>query len=160
MSDKSRIGSLIAAREVTLYSKQRNNVLEFEDFLVNIISDICNNMMYDFRDVYLVIHFDIHFDTDDNSSVCCKYCTTKELEDLNEQEADVYTEVKTGKYTVTKETMEYFDSRVISVEELAKDFIAKKLGAYKFKFLVDKISNSYKISMAYILGAQKSKPTA
>ena len=160
MSDKSRISSLIAAREIALYGEQRSRTLVFEDFLVNIISDICNNMMYDFRDVYLVIHFDVNFDNDEDQSVQCKYCTTKELESLKEQENDSYTEIQTGKYKVSKETMEYFDSRVISVEEIAKEFIAKKLGAYKFKFLADQITNSYRISMAFILGAQKGKPTA
>lgn len=113
--------------------------------------------MYDFRDVYLIVVFDVSFeDNDGPQPVTCKYCTTKEVEGCKD---DKYHEGPNTDYTVSKETVEYFDARVASVESVARDFAAKKLGAYKFLFTVDKTNKSYQITATYILGSQKNKPT-
>lgn len=157
--DRGQISTIIANRDKTLYSELHVEMVAIQNFLTESIKDICENMMYDFRDVYLEIVFKALFEGDDASvPIECKYRTVKKLED---ETANVsYHDASNLNQKFTKNGLAYFDARILSVEELAKDFAIKKLGAYKFKATSDVVENSLTLTVTYILGDQKNKPTA
>ena len=156
MSDRGHIHTLIANREQQLYGSLRDGMLSFQKYLTDTIEDICKNMMYDFKDIYLKIVFETHSENADTAVVKCKYCTSQSIEGNTEENFLEISKV----YTVRKDVLDYFYSRILALETFKRDFAEKKLGAYKFDCMVssDFISDMlYTYNITYILGGQKIK---
>ena len=85
MSDRGHIHTLIANREQQLYGSLRDGMLSFQKYLTDTIEDICRNMMYDFKDIYLKIVFETQSENADTAVVKCKYCTSNSIEGSTEE---------------------------------------------------------------------------
>lgn len=160
MSSKGHISSRIANREEGLYGKLKTEAEAFTEYLVDCILTICNDMMYDFHDRFLHVNFDISFANakKGKAEVQVSYyinrtiCDSTAIHNLNEPH-----------YSVARDVIEYFDTRIMSIDQIRRDFISKKMSAYKAEVSKDENEGHimhYQIHFIYLLGAQKNKPTA